>query len=214
MISTLHYTGSYEPAHLAVSYPRVLATEAAAAHSLCLPAAWGPARSPVAVAVVGDCRSPDPACTALAVVVACVLALAEAGARMHLRRCTAAAVVRVHIRPAGRCSSHHPSRADRIRADHNRNRSIADHAGCRSLHTAPVPAVRAADRSIAAAAAAVVVAVEVAAGGRRTVAGMPWRRGVRYRQSGLSKATCTGRVNRGVVLRIGPLCGGDLEPLK
>lgn len=135
------------------------------------------------VAVVGDCRSLGPVHTAPVVGVVCVPALVEAVARMRLRRCTvaaaaaAAAAVHFHIRPAGHCSSHRPSRAARIRADRSRSRSTAGRTGCRSLHTAAVPAAHVAGRSIGVAA----VAVAVAASGRRAAADMSWRRGERYR---------------------------------
>lgn len=158
-------------------------------------ASWDPAPVPAVVAAVVDCRSLGPAHIAPVAVVVCALGLAEAVFHMRLHHCTVAAAAHFHSRPAGRCSSHGPSRAARIRAariraarvraDHSRNRSTAGHTGCRSLHTAAVPAAQMPDRSVA-------VVVVAAAGDRRTAAGMPWRRGVRYRISASAKPHAPG----------------------
>ena len=172
------------PAHLEVAVHRALAVDLALPHFLDPLASWGPALAVVAAVGVGPAR------IARAVVVACALAIVAAVS--HSRHCSQSAVAdAARIRPADHCSSHHPSRAARIRADRSRNRSTAGRTGCRSLHTAAVPAARGPDRSIAAAAAAAVVVV-AAAGGRRNAAGMPWRRGVRYRISGSAKPHAPG----------------------
>lgn len=147
-----------------------LAVTLAEVHFLDPLASWNPALA--VVAAVGDCHSPGPAHIAPAVVVACALAIAAAvsHSRRYIHPVVAAAVV--HIRPADHCSSRRPSRAARIRADRSRNRSTAGCTGCRSLHTAAVPATRVPGRNIVAVAGA--VAAGAAVGARRTAADMPW----------------------------------------
>ena len=119
----------------------------------------------------------------------------------------AAAAVRFRSRPAGRCSSHRPSRADRIRADRSHNRNTADRTVGRSLHTAAVPAAHTPDHMIA-------VAVAVAAAGvaavrdRRTAADVPWRGGGRYRLSVQQSHTHRARSVVEQYVRIAPLSGG------
>lgn len=176
-------------------------------HFLCPPAAWDPAHCPVAVAAVDGCRSSGPA------VVVCGLAPVVAVAHMRPLRCTVAdvAAVHIHIRPAGHCSSRHSSRAARSHAARSRNCTVGRRSTGR-CSTAAVPAARVADGSIAVAAAA--AAAGAVASDRRTAAGMPWRRGARYRLSGSAKPHAPGAFYRGVVLRIAPLSGGDLQPLK